>query len=340
MASVQNVFCITGIDTNFSKKTIIIETNFHVDANTVDLDTVRVYSINNEVDIELPQTIKTKGKKIYVCLEDFPSPNESYYLIVRDIKDKLGRVLADAFDKRIYFDFGSMGEVKIIEPKDQYLHTTKDEPIKIKLAISNEDTETKYRFELSSDIAFFNKDSILINDNSTIERPKNSIYKIGEIIKDNIIYAVDEKGNALIDENGTRVIDSSELTINLSINKNGIFYLRARLEKSENYFSDWTNIVQFQTCYTAPLEDESGYLDDNVISNRKAFEDFLSYEDMFEEEEETAPEILSKSEIGKTNQEFYIEYEKNLKLNITENSQYTKDGLLYIGKTFMTRRDL
>ena len=42
MASVQNVFCITGIDTNFSKKTIIIETNFHVDANTVDLDTVRV----------------------------------------------------------------------------------------------------------------------------------------------------------------------------------------------------------------------------------------------------------------------------------------------------------
>lgn len=340
MASVQNVFCITGIDTNFSKKTIIIETNFHVDANTVDLDTVRVYSINNEVDIELPQTIKTKGKKIYVYLEDFPSPNESYYLIVRDIKDKLGRVLADAFDKRIYFDFGSMGEVKIIEPKDQYLHTTKDEPIKIKLAISNEDTETKYRFELSSDIAFFNKDSILINDNSTIERPKNSIYKIGEIIKDNITYAVDEKGNALIDENGTRVIDSSELTINLSINKNSIFYLRARLEKSENYFSDWTNIVQFQTCYTTPLEDESGYLDDNVISNRKAFEDFLSYEDMFEEEEETAPEILSKSEIGKTNQEFYIEYEKNLKLNITENSQYTKDGLLYIGKTFMTRRDL
>lgn len=340
MASVQNVFCITGIDTNFSKKTIIIETNFHVDANTVDLDTVRVYSINNEVDIELPQTIKTKGKKIYVYLEDFPSPNESYYLIVRDIKDKLGRVLADAFDKRIYFDFGSMGEVKIIEPKDQYLHTTKDEPIKIKLAISNEDTETKYRFELSSDIAFFNKDSILISDNSTIERPKNSIYKIGEIIKDNIIYAVDEKGNALINENGTRVIDSSELTINLSINKNGIFYLRARLEKTENYFSDWTNIVQFQTCYTTPLEDESGYLDDNVISNRKAFEDFLSYEDMFEEEEETAPEILSKSEIGKTNQEFYIEYEKNLKLNITENSQYTKDGLLYIGKTFMTRRDL
>lgn len=340
MASVQNVFCITGIDTNFSKKTIIIETNFHVDANTVDLDTVRVYSINNEVDIELPQTIKTKGKKIYVYLEDFPSPNESYYLIVRDIKDKLGRVLADAFDKRIYFDFGSMGEVKIIEPKDQYLHTTKDEPIKIKLAISNEDTETKYRFELSSDIAFFNKDSILINDNSTIERPKNSIYKIGEIIKDNITYAVDEKGNVLIDENGTRVIDSSELIINLSINKNGIFYLRARLEKSENYFSDWTNIVQFQTCYTTPLEDESGYLDDNVISNRKAFEDFLSYEDMFEEEEETAPEILSKSEIGKTNQEFYIEYEKNLKLNITENSQYTKDGLLYIGKTFMTRRDL
>ena len=340
MASVQNVFCITGIDTNFSKKTIIIETNFHVDANTVDLDTVRVYSINNEVDIELPQTIKTKGKKIYVYLEDFPSPNESYYLIVRDIKDKLGRVLADAFDKRIYFDFGSMGEVKIIEPKDQYLHTTKDEPIKIKLAISNEDTETKYRFELSSDIAFFNKDSILINDNSTIERPKNSIYKIGEIIKDNITYAVDEKGNTLIDENGTRVIDSSELTINLSINKNSIFYLRARLEKSENYFSDWTNIVQFQTCYTTPLEDESGYLDDNVISNRKAFEDFLSYEDMFEEEEETAPEILSKSEIGKTNQEFYIEYEKNLKLNITENSQYTKDGLLYIGKTFMTRRDL
>lgn len=340
MASVQNVFCITGIDTNFSKKTIIIETNFHVDANTVDLDTVRVYSINNEVDIELPQTIKTKGKKIYVYLEDFPSPNESYYLIVRDIKDKLGRVLADAFDKRIYFDFGSMGEVKIIEPKDQYLHTTKDEPIKIKLAISNEDTETKYRFELSSDIAFFNKDSILISDNSTIERPKNSIYKIGEIIKDNITYAVDEKGNALINENGTRVIDSSELTINLSINKNGIFYLRARLEKTENYFSDWTNIVQFQTCYTTPLEDESGYLDDNVISNRKAFEDFLSYEDMFEEEEETAPEILSKSEIGKTNQEFYIEYEKNLKLNITENSQYTKDGLLYIGKTFMTRRDL
>ena len=195
MANVQNVFCITGIDTNFSKKTIIIETNFHVDANTVDLDTVRVYSINNEVDIELPQTIKTRGKKIYVYLEDFPAPNESYYLIVRNIKDKLGRVLADAFDKRIYFDFGSMGELKIISPKDQYLHTIKDEPIRIKLAISNEDTETKYRFEISSDIAFFNKETILISNCKAIEMPNNSMYKLGNVSKENIVYATDEKGN-------------------------------------------------------------------------------------------------------------------------------------------------
>lgn len=340
MASVQNVFCITGIDTNFSKKTIIIETNFHIDANTVDLDTVRVYSIKDEVDIELPQSIKTRGKKIYVYLEDFPTPNESYYLIVRDIKDKLGRVLADAFDRRIYFDFGSMGEVKITEPKDQYLHTTKDEPIKIKLAISNEDTETKYRFEISSDIAFFNKDTFLISDNKTIEKPKNNIYELGDISKDNIVYAADERGNELIDENGTRVIESSELNINFFLKKNGIFYLRARLEKTENYFSDWTSVIQFQTCYTAPIEDDSGYLDDNVVSNREAFEDFLSYEDMFAEEEDVAPEIVNKSDVGKTNQEFYIEFNKNIKIKETEESQYTKDGLLYIGKTFMTRRDL
>lgn len=340
MASVQNVFCITGIDTNFSKKTIIIETNFHVDANTVDLDTVRVYSINNEVDIELPQKIKTRGKKIYIYLEDFPTPNESYYLIVRDIKDKLGRVLTDAFDKRIYFDFGSMGEVKIISPKDPYLHTTKDDPIEIKLAISNEDTETKYRFEISSDIAFFNKDIILVNDSEAVEMPNNSIYELGEVSKDNIIYKTDEKGNEFIDENGVRVIESSELNVNLFVKKHGIFYIRARLEKTENYFSDWTEVVQFQTCYTAPIEDESGYLDDNVVSNREAFEDFLSYEDMFVEEEEVAPSILNKSETGKTNQEFYVEYNKNIKLDITDESQFTEDGLLYIGKTFMTRRDL
>jgi hypothetical protein len=340
MANVQNVFCITGIDTNFSKKTIIIETNFHVDANTVDLDTVRVYSINNEVDIELPQTIKTRGKKIYVYLEDFPAPNESYYLIVRNIKDKLGRVLADAFDKRIYFDFGSMGELKIISPKDQYLHTIKDEPIRIKLAISNEDTETKYRFEISSDIAFFNKETILISNCKAIEMPNNSMYKLGNVSKENIVYATDEKGNVLVDENGTRVIESSEVIVNLFIKKNEIFYLRARLEKTENYFSDWSEMVQFQTCYTAPLEDDSGYLDDNVISNREAFEDFLSYEDMFAEEDEAAPEIVNKSEIGKTNQEFYVEYNKNIKFKETDESQFTEDGLLYIGKTFMTRRDL
>ena len=130
-------------------------------------------------------------------------------MAIFEFPDDEPKVLADPFDRRIYLDFGSMGEVKIIEPKDQYLHTTKDEPIKIKLAISNEDTETKYRFEISSDIAFFNKDTFLISDNKTIEKPKNNIYELGDISKDNIVYAVDERGNELIDENGTRVIYSS-----------------------------------------------------------------------------------------------------------------------------------
>ena len=228
----------------------------------------------------------------------------------------------------------------MIEPKDQYLHTTKDEPIKIKLAISNEDTETKYRFEISSDIAFFNKDTILITDSNAIEKPKNNAYEISGMSKDDIVYAVDEKGKELINENGVRVIESSTLTFKLKIKKNGIFYIRARLEKAEDYFSSWTDTVQFQTCYTAPLDDDSGFLDDNVISNREAFEDFLSYEDMFAEEDDVAPEIVNSSDIGVTNQEFYVEYNKNIAFTEDDESQYTKDGLLYIGKTFMTRRDL
>ena len=61
---------------------------------------------------------------------------------------------------------------------------------------------------------------------------------------------------------------------------------------------------------------------------------------MFAEEEDVAPEIVNKSDVGKTNQEFYIEFNKNIKIEETEESQYTKDGLLYIGKTFMTRSDL
>ena len=43
---------------------------------------------------------------------------------------------------------------------------------------------------------------------------------------------------------------------------------------------------------------------------------------------------------GTTSQQFYIEFNKDIKFIQDEDSKYSKDGLLYLGKGYMIRRDL
>ena len=50
--------------------------------------------------------------------------------------------------------------------------------------------------------------------------------------------------------------------------------------------------------------------------------------------------VLSYTMDGTTSQQFYIEFNKDIKFIQDENSKYSKDGLLYLGKGYMIRRDL
>lgn len=303
--AIQTVFCVTGFEVDLSMKQVIIETNFKVDISSATPDNIKLYIINKEdIQIVIPYKIQVENKNIILKLENYPNPNDKYYIVVKDVQDVLSRPLHNIYERTFYFEDDVTSKVNIILPTSQF--TSKTENLELKIAISDENEETKYRFEISSDMAFFNKETIVFKNN------RHDPY-VSDSSKLEIIGAIR---------------DGNEIHLLVKIKNDGQYFLRVRAEKTHYVVGDWSDIVDFNVVTTEPIKSESGYLDD-----------FLLPDEIFKEEIKEL-KILSKTPSASTSQDFYIEFNKDIKFEENLESKYSKEGLLYIGKATMIRRDL
>ena len=122
----------------------------------------------------------------------------------------------------------------------------------------------------------------------------------------------------------------SEIQALVKFKKDGQYYIRVRAEQNRNIAGKWCyDIISFGvTTAESPLKDDSGFLND-----------FLYSDSLYEEPLEPL-KVIGSTQTGTTTQEFYIEFNKDLEFVQDANSKYSKDGLLYLGKAYMIRRDL
>lgn len=301
---------VQGAYADLSLKQIIIETNFKIDTSSISMDNIILYKCleDNTHDrvTNYSLGIDKTGKNIIIQFEDYPKDNSRYYIIVKNLIDKLGRQLKENYDRYILFSYNIKTKVTITNPIEQYV--SNDSNVEIKMATSCEDKGIKYRIEISRDVAFFKSDYIILSDN------KDEIY-----VSDNTNYK-------LIGYE----VNQSEIKALINFKNDGQYYIRARAEKNENITGKWCNdIVSFSiSTAESPLKDESGFLNDFLFS------------DVLYDEPPESLEIVSSTSDGTTSQQFFIEFNKDIDFIQDEKSQYSEDGLLYIGKAYMIRRDL
>lgn len=301
-------FNIIGAYTDLALKQITIETNFKIDPSSVTMDNIKLYKVNKESEehtlvFYYSLSVDETGKKIIVQFDNYPENDTRYYIIVKSLIDKLGRTLYSNYDKYVKFQYNIKTKVSVNYPSDQAV--LKDNNIEFKIATTCEDEEIKYRIEISHDVAFFKSNYILLSD------------------KESFI------SNDLECSLTKYEISDSVITGFIQIKRDGQYYFRVRAEKTEDIAGQWSDAVSFSvTTAKSAIQDSSGFLDD-----------FL-YSDVLYEEELDPLEELSSSESAITSQQFFIEFNKDIEFNEDELSQYSNDGLLYIGKAYMIRRDL
>lgn len=302
---IQSSFCVSGVKTEFSEKKITIETNFKINSSTVNLENIKLYNVVEEkMNIIVPSKMYVEDSNIILILDKYPKKDDNYYLIVKNLKDKLNRDLYNIYDRYVTFDYEPIITIDILIPTDQQVFKTKD--VEIKIAISDESEETKYRFEISSDIAFSNADFIILKDSfGNYDLSNKEQYTL-----------VDSKK------------DANNLNLLINFKDDGQYYLRVRAEMSDSSFGSWSEIATFKVASNAPSQDSTGYLDD-----------FFSSQEIFKEEF-TELKLLNKTPDATTAKIFYIEFNKKIQYSQDLESKYSQEGLLYIGKAYLVRRDI
>lgn len=299
-------FNVLGVYTDITLKQIIIETNFKIEPSSVTMDNIKLYKVDENNKHKLVTfyslSIDKTGKNIIIQFDNYPDNNSKYYIIVKSLIDKLGRTLHSNYDKYIEFLYNIKTKVSVEFPSDQSV--LKDNNIEFKIATTCEDEEIKYRIEISHDVAFFKPEYILLLENA---------------------YVSNENKYSLIKYN----IENFMILCTIQFKKDGQYFLRVRAEKSDDLFGKWSDIISFSvTTAVSPIQDSSGFLND-----------FLYSDVLYEEELEPLKE-LSSSKSAITNQQFFIEFNKDITFKQDSDSLYSNDGLLYIGKAYMIRRDL
>lgn len=324
--AMQPTFSVINAEVDYSNKTITVFTNFAVDQSTVNYENIKLFQISQDgsdmklcakpahilpINNEITYQLKTDKKKIIIKLNRYPEPDAKFYLIVQGIHNKLGMPLNIVFDKTFYFNYDITTKTKIISQNDELVTEYDTELIDITIATFDEKEpyiEAKqYRVEVSNDVAFFNGESIAF-DNKTNPVPTpalNGYCYVSKIIKN--------KDNTI--------------TVTLEFNHNGQYYIRARVENDSNLYGDWSEPVSIAIDAFDHFEDDTPFSDALITT-----------EDLFEVELKPL-KIVSKTKDTTTTQEFYIEYNKNIKFKKGKDSLYTEDGLLYLGKAYMIRRD-
>lgn len=309
--SYSSYFSVLGAYADLALKQIVIETNFLVNPKSVTMDNILLYEVSDDNETHkltkfFSLSLDETKKNIIIQFENYPKDNSKFYIIVKNLIDKLDRELKYNYDRYITFSYNIKTKVKIDNPLDQSV--LKDNNVEFNIATSCEDKEIKYRIEISQDVAFFKTDYLILDTNK----------------KNNAILSNDLDYNFIGYD-----IDSEKIKALITFKTDGQYYIRVRAEKQEDIAGKWSDIISFSiTTAKSPMQDNSGFLND-----------FLYSEVLYEEDSNPLEELSSTSD-ATTNQGFYIEFNKNLYFEEDKDSQYTKDGLLYIGKAYMTRRDL
>lgn len=321
-------FTVTNISADAASKNIIISTNFPINENSVDDKTIEIMKVICNKDGEeirkekVGFNCKVDKKDIIVELITKPSVNDKYYVFVKDLVDKLKRNLLSPYDKYISFEYSITSTLTIQAPSNHTSFKTKN--VEFTIAILDEDgnnqnnlennnssnmaifnDEYRYKILIAKDPVFFNFDYIYINKDGSIENPNRIKY-------------------SLIDVN----VQPDKLSFKLLFDKDSQYYVKARVEKSETVFGIWSEYVEFIVKAEDLLNEDESFMDSMLFTD-ELFKD--AYKPL---------EVVSRSEDAFTPKEFYLEFNKPICYTEKEDEEVDDDGLVYVGKAYLIRRDL
>lgn len=296
MSVLYNQFCITNVKPDLKTKTIVVTTNFKIDASTVNFKTVSLYHYEEDGSQLAEYSLSVDNKSICIILNDYPPTETRFFLKVTDIYDALNRKINYNYGNYVIFTNDVITDMTVLSPG--YRETFTENIISVKLGIKDALESGSYRIQISSDNAFF-KTISTVTYNATSKELENS-------------------GDELtISESN---LSESEITFSATVNYNGQLFIRARAEKSETELGRWSEVVPF-TINTVPADSmDSTFLDQSLTT----FE-------LFEDEFNMTPlAINEKSHISDvTDVAFYMEFNKAIKL--PEDYKTNEDGYVSLG---------
>ena len=323
-------FSVTESFSDFSSKSITIKTNFIVDDTTVTPETVKLFiTENGKNNLISDYTLSSESKTIKIELLDYPDENDEYYIYVNGVRDRLGREFKYPYRQTISFSPNIATKLIIQAPEN--FAAIKSKRIHVETTILDDDNYTLKLIDEPSDIVIFSesdlKDMFDLGDNAVrLEvSTDNKFYK-----KEHILFGQHECESSNIykvsADNVKRV--GNTLSFDLILFSDKQYYIRARLESRENehYFGEWSDCVTFIVKSKDPMDATEKYLEEMLFSD-------VLFDEGYEE-----LKILSKTDDSYTDQEFFIEFNKPVR--IEKNMPTTEDGLIYLCKGHLIRRDL
>ena len=323
-------FSVTESFSDFSSKSITIKTNFIVDDTTVTPETVKLFiTENGKNNLISDYTLSSESKAIKIELLDYPDENDEYYIYVNGVRDRLGREFKYPYRQTISFSPNIATKLIIQAPEN--FAAIKSKRIHVETTILDDDNYTLKLIDEPSDIVVFSesdfKDMLELSDNVVrLEvSTDNKFYK-----KEHILFGEHECEPSniykLSAENVKRV--GNTLSFDLILFSDKQYYIRARLESRENeyYFGEWSDYVTFIVKSRDPMDATEKYLEEMIFSD-------VLFDEGYEE-----LKILSKTDDSYTDQEFFIEFNKPVRID--KNMLTTEDGLIYLCKGHLIRRDL
>ena len=323
-------FSVCETVANFSDKTVTIMTNFILDRTTITPENVKFFiTIDGQNKLLTNYTLSCSGKNIMIELNEYPYEGDQYYVFVKGIHDRLGRELYEPYMKTVVFSPNIATKLIIQAPED--MAAIKSKRIHVEVTILDDDEYTLKLIDDASDIVLFSESDL----QEMLELSTNTVHL--EVSTDNKFY---KKEDIYLEEHSARSTNvykvsadnvariGNTLSFDLMFFEDQKYFIRARLESKENehYFGCWSQPVGFMVKAESLLDDSERYMDEMLFS-----------ETIFDEGYEPV-ELVSKSDESVTDQEFYIEFNKPVK--ITKDMLTTEDGLIFLGKGYMIRRDL
>ena len=148
-----NEFSITGITHSLADKNIVLQTNFTLDPNSVNMSTVKVK--NSSTGIIEDYTLTVKKKDIVIEFVKMPTPNIGYHVSATDIKDALERTLTNHLNQTIIYEAKDVKyKVAITKPFSGEAIKSNIIEVNVKATPEDDGPVPGYYYEIASDVAF------------------------------------------------------------------------------------------------------------------------------------------------------------------------------------------